>query len=162
MCTKRRIGCGDKLQAMKARAMTQAKMGDTVQIHYQGRLTDGTQFDSSEGRDPLEFQLGQGQVIKGLESEIDGMEVGTKSTVTIAAEDAYGPHNPAQVQKVERSVIPAEIDVQVGMQLGANTQTGQQINLTVIEINDAEVTLDANHPLAGKDLVFDVELVAIV
>lgn len=142
--------------------MTQAKTGDTVRIHYTGRLTDGTQFDSSEGKDPLEFKLGSGQVIKGLDKEVDGMEVGTKSTVTIAADDAYGPRNPAQVQKVERSVIPAEVDVKIGMQLGANTHTGQQISLTVVEVTDTEVTLDANHHLAGQDLVFDVELVEIV
>ncbi len=142
--------------------MTHAKTGDTVRIHYTGKLTDGTQFDSSTGRDPLEFQLGAGQVIKGLEKEIDGMEVGTKSTVTIPAPEAYGPHDPAQVQRVERTVIPADIDLQVGMQLGANTQNGNQITLTVTEIGDAEVTLDANHPLAGKDLVFDVELVEVV
>ncbi|UJQ95192.1 FKBP-type peptidyl-prolyl cis-trans isomerase [Mariluticola halotolerans] len=142
--------------------MTHAKTGDTVRIHYTGKLTDGTQFDSSTGRDPLEFQLGAGQVIKGLEKEIDGMEVGTKSTVTIPAPEAYGAHDPAQVQRVERTVIPADIDLQVGMQLGANTQNGNQITLTVTEIGDAEVTLDANHPLAGKDLVFDVELVEVV
>jgi len=142
--------------------MTHAKTGDTVRIHYTGKLTDGTKFDSSEGRDPLEFQLGAGQVIKGLEQEIDGMEVGTKSTVTIPAPQAYGDHDPAQVQRVERTVIPADIDLEVGMQLGANTQNGNQITLTVTEIGDAEVTLDANHPLAGKDLVFDVELVEVV
>ncbi len=141
--------------------MTQAKSGDTVSIHYTGKLTDGTQFDSSEGRDPLEFQLGAGQVIKGLEQEIEGMDVGAKSTVTIAADEAYGQHDPNQVQRVERSVIPEDIDLQVGMQLGANTQSGEQITLTVTDIGDAEVTLDANHPLAGQDLVFDVELVEV-
>lgn len=142
--------------------MTLAKTGDTVRIHYTGSLTDGTKFDSSEGKDPLEFKLGEGQVIKGLENEIEGMEVGAKSTVTIASDEAYGPRNPSQIQKVERSTIPAEIDLQVGMQLGANTQNGQQLTLTVMEVTDTEVTLDANHPLAGRDLVFDVELVEVV
>lgn len=142
--------------------MTQAKSGDTVRIHYTGKLTDGTQFDSSQGREPLEFQLGAGQVIKGLEQEIEGMDEGAKSTVTIPADQAYGPHDPAQVQRVERSVIPADIDLKVGMQLGANTQNGQQLTLTVTDIGDSEVTLDANHPLAGQDLVFDVELVEVV
>lgn len=142
--------------------MSQAKNGDTVRIHYTGKLTDGQEFDSSSGREPLEFQLGAGQVIKGLEKEIEGMETGTKSTVTVPADQAYGQHDPAQVQQVDRGMIPEDIDLQVGMQLGANTQNGQQITLTVVDVADDKVTLDANHPLAGKDLVFDVELVEIV
>lgn len=142
--------------------MTQAKSGDTVRIHYTGKLTDGTPFDSSEGRDPLEFQLGGGQVIAGLEKHIEGMEVGSASTVTIPSGEAYGEHDPAQVQQIERSAIPEDIDLQVGLQLGARTQSGQQVTFTVTEIEDATVTVDGNHPLAGKDLVFDVELVEVV
>jgi peptidylprolyl isomerase len=142
--------------------MTQAKRGDTVRINYTGRLTDGTQFDSSEGREPLQFTLGAGQVISGLESHIDGMEVGSRDTVTIPADEAYGPRHPEAVQTVERSSIPADIDLTVGTQLQARTPEGRAIPLTVVAVDDARVQLDANHPLAGQDLVFDVELVEIV
>ena len=142
--------------------MTQAKAGDTVRIHYTGTLNDGTQFDSSVGREPLEFTLGSGQVIRGLDSQIQGMEVGTTSTVAIPATDAYGPHDPGKIQKVERKPHSDEIELALGMQLGARTQDGQQITFTVVDIADAEVTIDANHPLAGKDLNFEVELVEIV
>jgi peptidylprolyl isomerase len=143
-------------------AMQQAKSGDTVKIHYTGRLTDGSEFDSSAGRDPLEFTLGAGQVIPGLEVEIDGMTVGESQTITVPAEAAYGSRDPQKLQKVDRSLIPDDIDLNVGMQLGAKTQTGEQISFTVVDVSDQEVTVDANHPLAGRDLVFEVELVAIV
>jgi len=142
--------------------MTQAKSGDTVRIHYTGKLTDGTQFDSSEGRDPLEFALGAGSIIPGLEAAIIGMATGDRNTVTIAAEDAYGPHHAEAVQTVERSQIPDHVELSVGGQLQAQAPSGQQLLLTVIELTEETVTLDANHPLAGKDLVFDVELVEIV
>lgn len=145
----------------KANLMTQAKSGDTVRIHYTGTFPDGTVFDSSEGREPLEFTLGSGQVIKGLDQHLDGMEVGAKSTVTIPAVDAYGEHDPEAVQKVARESIPEDISLELGMQLGARTQTGQEINFVVAELDEAEVTLDANHPLAGRDLVFAVELLEV-
>lgn len=141
--------------------MSEAKNGDTVRIHYTGRLTDGNEFDSSAGREPLEFTLGAGQIIPGLEKEIEGMTVGDKSTVTIPSDEAYGPRRPEAVQKVARSEIPEEIDVAPGAQLQGMTQDGRQLNLTVVEVGGDTVTLDANHPLAGKDLVFDVELVEI-
>ncbi|HEY8594345.1 MAG TPA: peptidylprolyl isomerase [Devosiaceae bacterium] len=142
--------------------MTQAKQGDTVRIHYRGSLTDGTQFDSSEGRDPLEFVLGSGQIIKGLDAEVEGMEVGQKSKVTIPSDQAYGARDPEQVQEVPRSAIPAEIDLSIGMPLQASMPDGRQVQLIVAEIADDTVKLDANHPLAGQDLVFEVELVEIV
>lgn len=142
--------------------MTQAKNGDTVRIHYTGKLTDGTQFDSSEGREPLEFTLGAGQVIPGMESGVVGLSVGDKSTIEIAAANAYGPHNPEGIQVVLREHFPADMELRVGMQLGAKTPAGDQVSFTVTEITDAEITVDGNHPLAGKDLVFDVELVEIV
>lgn len=142
--------------------MTQAKAGDTVRIHYTGTLNDGTQFDSSTGREPLQFTLGSGEVINGLDAEIQGMEVGTTSTVAIPSAEAYGPHDPGKIQKVERNRIPDEIELKLGLQLGARTQDGQQLTFTVIDIADEEVTVDANHPLAGKDLNFEVELVEIV
>jgi peptidylprolyl isomerase len=142
--------------------MTQAKSGDTVRIHYTGKLTDGTQFDSSSGRDPLEFTVGAGQIIPGLDKEIDGMELGAQQTVTVPAEQAYGPHDPQKVQSVPRSAIPANIDVKPGIQLQAQTQDGGTLMLLVTEVRDDALTVDANHPLAGKDLVFDVELVEII
>jgi peptidylprolyl isomerase len=142
--------------------MTQAKRGDTVRIHYTGKLTDGTRFDTSREREPLEFKLGAGQIIPGLDREVKGMEVGTKTTVTIPAADAYGEHDPAQVQAIPRSKIPEDIEVDEGHRLQAMTSDGREISLTVVGVGDKEVTVDANHPLAGKDLVFDVELVEIV
>jgi peptidylprolyl isomerase len=142
--------------------MSKAKHGDTVRINYSGRLTDGTEFDTSAGREPLRFTLGAGQVISGLEEHVVGMETGSKSTVTIPAEDAYGPHRPEAVQTVDRASVPAEIDLQIGTQLQAQTPDGRMLPLTVIGVDDASVKVDANHPLAGKDLVFDIELVDIV
>lgn len=142
--------------------MSQAKSGDTVRIHYSGTLKDGTPFDSSEGRDPLEFTIGAGQIIPGLEREVEGMAVGEKKTVTAAADEAYGQPNPAAVQEVPRDSIPADIDLTIGNRLQAVTQDGGQITVTVAAVTDDTVTMDANHPLAGKDLVFEVELVEIV
>lgn len=142
--------------------MTQAKHGDTVRIHYTGRLTDGTQFDSSQGREPLEFQLGSGQIIKGLDAQVQGMAVGDSATVSIPADDAYGPHRPEAVQTVPRDRIPPSIDLSIGARLQATGGDGQPLQLTVVGVDDAEVTVDANHPLAGKDLVFDVELVEVI
>ncbi|HWJ88990.1 MAG TPA: peptidylprolyl isomerase [Pelagibacterium sp.] len=142
--------------------MTQAKQGDTVRIHYTGRLTDGTEFDSSSGRDPLEFQVGSGQIIKGLDEKVQGMRVGDKDTVTIPADDAYGPHRPEGIQSVPRDQIPEGVDVSVGALLQATGGDGSTMTLTVIEAADDTITVDANHPLAGKDLVFDVELVEVL
>lgn len=141
--------------------MTQVKTGDTVQIHYTGTLNDGRTFDSSEGRDPLEFEVGSGQIIPGLDSAIPGMEVGETKTVNVACEDAYGPVKPGRLQAVPRGNIPAEIPLETGMQLQMQSSDGQVMPVTVVEIGEEEVTLDANHPLAGEDLVFDVELVSI-
>jgi len=142
--------------------MTTAAPGDIVRIHYSGRLTDGTQFDSSEGRAPLEFKLGEGQVIKGLEAHVTGMETGDKSTVTIPVNEAYGPRRDDAIQQLDREKVPEGIDLQVGTQLQARTADGGMLPITVVGVDDASVTVDANHPLAGKDLVFDVELVEVV
>ena len=133
--------------------MTQAKHGDTVRIHYTGRLTDGTQFDSSDGRDPLEFQLGSGQIIKGLEEQVQGMS---------PADAAYGVHRPEGVQSVPRTQIPDGVDTSVGARLQATGNDGQTMVLTVIDTAEDAITVDANHPLAGKDLVFEVELVEVL
>ena len=142
--------------------MSTAKSGDTVRIHYTGTLTDGTKFDSSEGREPLEFTVGSGQIIPGLDNAIPGMAVGDSKTVQIACEEAYGPHNPEALQQVPRSAIPENIPLELGLQLQMQTPQGQAVPVTVTEITDENVTLDANHMLAGKDLVFAVEMVEIL
>ncbi len=142
--------------------MSEAKTGDTVRIHYTGRLPDGTEFDSSVGREPLQFELGAGQIIPGLENGIVGMAEGATGTVTVPFAEAYGPRQDEAVQTVERSVIPSHIDLQIGGQLQANDGEGNVMVLTIMAFDDETVTLDANHPLAGKDLVFDIELLEIV
>lgn len=142
--------------------MSKPEKGDVVRIHYTGRLTDGTEFDSSAGRDPLQFEVGAGQIIAGLDRQIVEMDEGSKETLTIPAAEAYGEHRPEQVQDLPRSAIPAEIDPQPGMQLQATTQGGQPIPIVVTEVSEESVTVDANHPLAGRDLVFDVELLEII
>ncbi|MBB4658273.1 FKBP-type peptidyl-prolyl cis-trans isomerase [Parvularcula dongshanensis] len=141
--------------------MSQAKAGDTVQLHYTGALADGTKFDSSEGRDPLEFQLGSGQIIPGLDKAIPGMEVGEKKQVTVGPDEGYGDRDPSRVQAVPRSQFPDNIPTEPGTQLQMQTQDGQTIPVMVAGANENEVTLDANHPLAGQELTFDVELVGI-
>ena len=141
--------------------MTTAQAGDTVQIHYTGTLTDGTRFDSSEGRDPLGFVLGSGQIIAGLDAAIVGMTEGESKTVTIPPEKAYGPVDPNQMQEVPRDAIPAEIPLEVGQRLQAQTEQGGMIALTVTALSDTTVTLDANHALAGKELTFSFTVVSI-
>ena len=141
--------------------MTQVKPGDTVHIHYTGTLRDGTTFDSSEGRDPLQFEVGSGQIIPGLDKAIPGMEVGDKKTVNVPCDQAYGPLNPEMRQAVPREGIPADIPLDIGTQLQMQTPEGQVMPVTVVDVDEAQVTLDANHPLAGKDLTFNIELVGI-
>ena len=141
--------------------MTQVKSGDTVAIHYTGTLADGATFDSSQGRDPLEFTVGSGQSIPGLDKDIPGMEVGDKKVVDVPADEAYGQAVPNARQAVPRADIPADIPLDIGTQLQVQTPTGQAMPVTVIEVTDEQVTLDANHPLAGKDLTFAIELVEI-
>lgn len=138
-----------------------AKAGDTVQIHYTGTLDDGSTFDSSAGRDPLEFKLGTGQVIKGFDDGVTGMVPGEKKTIHIPCEDAYGPINPAMMQDVPREQVPDEIPLELGMMLQMQGQAGDVLPVTVVKITDEVVTLDANHMLAGKDLTFELELVCI-
>lgn len=142
--------------------MTQAKSGDNVKVHYTGSLEDGTRFDSSMNREPLQFTLGEGNVIAGFEQAVIGMSPGETKTVTVPSERAYGPRNEEAVQEFPRSAIPAHIDLQIGLQLQAQDSTGQPIILTVASMTEDKVTLDANHPLAGKDLVFELELVEVV
>ena len=142
--------------------MAQANSGDTVKITYTGKLNDGTVFDSSEGRDPLEFVIGENTIIPTLEASVIGMNIGDKATVEVTAENAYGPHQPDAIQTVQRSMIPAEVELAIGAQLQATAPDGQVLVLTVASIEDTTVTLDGNHPLAGQDLTFDIELMEVV
>ena len=142
--------------------MAEANQGDIVRIHYSGKLTDGTLFDSSDGGDPLEFKIGENTIIPKLEASVVGMIVGDKATIEIEFADAYGPRMDEAVQTVERSMIPDEVDLTIGGQLQATAPGGKQLILTVLEVSDEMVTLDGNHPLSGQDLVFDIELVEIV
>lgn len=141
--------------------MAQAKQGDKVRVHYTGKLDDGTVFDSSTGRDPLEFVLGSGQIIPGFDAGVTGMDIGESKTVRIPSDDAYGPHHDEMVITVGRDEFPPEITPTVGDQLQMRHETGQIMMVTVTEVDDSNVTLDANHPLAGKDLTFDIELVEV-
>jgi FKBP-type peptidyl-prolyl cis-trans isomerase 2 len=141
--------------------MQQAKSGDTVKVHYNGRLTDGTTFDSSSGRDPLEFKVGNGDVIKGFEEGVTGMSVGEKKTVHIPADEAYGQKDDERVVEFPRTNFPPDMEPEVGMQLNMTNGSGQVIPVMIVEVGDEVVTLDANHPLAGEDLIFDIELVDI-
>jgi peptidylprolyl isomerase len=142
--------------------MTQATSGDTVLFHYTGCLNDGTVFDSSSGREPLRVTLGTGQVIRGVDEALVGMAPGEEKTVTLPADEAYGPRRPELLHEVQREAIPPEVDVEVGKQLEGRDTGGQRLRLTVVDVADDTVTLDANHPLAGQDLKFELQLVRIV
>jgi FKBP-type peptidyl-prolyl cis-trans isomerase 2 len=141
--------------------MPQAQSGDLVRIHYTGHLDDGRTFDSSRGGEPLEFTLGEGEVIPGFEEAVVGMKPGESKTVSIAPEDAYGPHRAEMVQEVDRSALPADVQLKPGLQLQAQSRNGEAMVLTVTEVADGTVTLDANHPLAGERLTFEIELVEL-
>jgi peptidylprolyl isomerase len=141
--------------------MQQVKQGDTVKVHYHGRLTDGTVFDSSEGRQPLEFEVGGGRVIKGFDEGVKGMSVGEKKTVSIPADDAYGPRQEDMVIPFERKNFPPDIEPEVGMTLNMHSEDGNALPVVIREITPDTIMLDANHPLAGEDLIFDIELVDI-
>lgn len=141
--------------------MSQAKPGDSVKIHYSGTLDDGTPFDSSVGREPLEFELGSGQVIPGFDHAVEGMAIGEKKSVKIPPEQAYGPRHEQMIQEVPKSALPESLEPEEGMALRAQQPDGQVINLTVTAVGDDSITVDANHPLAGQSLNFDIELVAI-
>jgi peptidylprolyl isomerase len=151
--------------------MAQAKQGDTVRVHYTGRLTSGEVFDSSECKDdgcgcgdgsPLEFTIGGKQVIPGFEAGVLGLAPGEAKTITIPVEDAYGPHNPDMVAVVARDQVPPHIEVALGNQLELTQEDGQSFNVVITDVTDTTITLDANHPLAGRELIFDLKLVAIV
>jgi peptidylprolyl isomerase len=141
----------------------QAKNGDTVRVHYTGRLESGEMFDSSVGGDPFEFTVGAQQTIAGFEEGVRGMAVGERKTVEIEADEAYGQRIEGRVQAIDRAIIAQSIgqEPEVGMALAMQIEPGQQIPVTIVEVTDTHVTLDANHPLAGEKLIFDIELVEI-
>jgi FKBP-type peptidyl-prolyl cis-trans isomerase 2 len=141
--------------------MQQVKNGDTVKVHYHGRLTDGTTFDSSAGREPLQFEVGSGMVIPGFDNGVMGMVVGDKKTISIPVAEAYGPKNPDMIVAFPASEFPEDMELEVGMRLNMTNSEGHVIPVVVTEIGEENVMLDANHPLAGEDLVFDIELVEI-
>lgn len=141
--------------------MAKVQAGDNVSVHYHGRLTDGTTFDSSEGRDPLTFTVGQGQVIPGFDNAMIDMEIGDKKTVEIPVDQAYGPAHPENIVEFPKTEFPAEMQLEIGMQLQLQNNEGHVIPVAIKEIKEETVILDANFPLAGKDLIFDIELVSI-
>ncbi|MEO5562619.1 MAG: peptidylprolyl isomerase [Chitinophagaceae bacterium] len=142
--------------------MKQVKSGDKVKVHYHGKLTNGETFDSSEGRAPLEFEVGSGMVIKGFEDGVTGMTVGQKKTINIPFNEAYGPTNPDMVIEMPKNQFPSDMKLEIGMPLMMSDGSGQNFQVTIVAVKEEAVTLDANHPLAGKDLVFDLELVEII
>ncbi len=142
--------------------MAQVKTGDKVKVHYHGKLTSGETFDSSAGKDPLEFEVGSGMVIKGFDDGVTGMAVGEKKTIDIPYNEAYGPINPEMLIDMPKERFPADMELEIGMSLMMSDQEGHQFQVAITQIKEAVVVLDANHPLAGKDLVFDLELIEIV
>lgn len=141
--------------------MAAAKQGDTVKVHYIGKLEDGTVFDTSREREPLEFTIGEGQVIPGFEAAVVGMEAGKTRSTTVPPDQAYGERRTDRILTVERDQFPDDLDPQVGQQLEVRQPDGQAVPVTVARVSDADVTLDANHPLAGRELTFEMELVEI-
>ncbi len=142
--------------------MAQAKQGDTVNIHYTGKLGDGTVFDTSLNRHPLQFTIGKGQVIAGFEQAVAGMNTGESKTTIIPVDQAYGPRREDMIVTVERSQLPADLNPTIGQRLEMTQMDDQTLLVTVTAVTDTTMTLDANHPLAGKDLTFDLQLVGIV
>ena len=141
--------------------MQQVKSGDTVKVHYHGKLTDGSTFDSSEGREPLEFEVGRGSVIPGFDAGVTGMIVGDKKTVTIPADEAYGQKQAEMIMEFPMDRFPEDMNPEVGMQLNMSNGSGQNFPVVIREVREESVMLDANHPLAGEELIFDLELVEI-
>jgi peptidylprolyl isomerase len=142
--------------------MIQAKSGDTVKVHYVGRMDDGTEFDSSRDDDPLEFTIGDGEVITGFENAVIGMSPGDVKTVTIPVDDAYGQYNDEVVAIAERDQFPEDAELEIGQQYEMRNDTGESVVMTIVDVTDTQITLDGNHPLAGEDLTFEIELLEIV
>lgn len=146
---------------IKTYIMIQVKENNTVKVNYTGKLSDGQVFDSSEGKEPLEFTLGQGQIIPGFEKGLLNMKLNEKKTITIPKEEAYGDVNEALKQEVKKTELPQEIQPEVGMGLVSKTPDGREMNLRVVEVNDDSIVVDGNHPLAGEELIFDLEVLEI-
>lgn len=142
--------------------MAVATKGNTVKVHYTGKLNDGTVFDSSENREPLEFVLGDGNMIKGFDTAVQGMQLGENISVTIPSEEAYGEKRDDMMVDVPIEQVPTDIKPEIGMDLSIQNQEGQPMPVKVVGVDDQKITLDANHPLAGQDLVFDIQLVEII
>jgi FKBP-type peptidyl-prolyl cis-trans isomerase 2 len=141
--------------------MQQVKKGDKVNVHYHGKLKDGTTFDSSEGREPLQFTAGSGQVIKGFDDAVIDMKEGEKKTVNIPVENAYGERTEDMIMEYPISEFPADMNPEVGMELQMGDNAGNVFPVVITEVSEETVVLDANHPLAGQDLIFEIELVSI-
>jgi peptidylprolyl isomerase len=141
--------------------MSVVKNGDNVKVHYTGKLVSGEQFDSSAGREPLEFVVGAGMMIKGFDAAMPGMTVGEKKTISIAPEDGYGPRNPQAIIEFPKEQVPADMKLEPGMPLTLSDQAGNPVPVVVVEVQEEVIILDANHFLAGQELVFDIELVSI-
>lgn len=139
----------------------QVKENNTVKVHYTGKLTDGQIFDTSEGKEPIEFTLGEGRLIPGFEKGLLNMKLNEKKTLNIAKEDAYGEVNAQLIQEVAKKDLPQDMEPQVGMGLVSKAPDGSEMNLMVVEVKEDAIIIDGNHPLAGRDLVFDIEVVAI-
>ncbi|MEO7489295.1 MAG: peptidylprolyl isomerase, partial [Ferruginibacter sp.] len=142
--------------------MAQVKEGDVVKVHYTGKLVNGEQFDSSVGREPLEFTVGAGQMIKGFDAAMPGMNVGEKKTINIAPQDGYGEKSEEAIIEFPKEHVPGDMKLEPGMPLTLSNQEGQPVPVIVVEVKDDVIILDANHFLAGQELVFDIELVEIV
>lgn len=142
--------------------MANLKDGNTVKVHYTGTLKDGSVFDSSVSREPLEFTIGQGQLIPGFEKAVLGLSVGEKVTTNIPSTEAYGEVREEMRLTVPKDQLPEDMDAEVGMQLQLNQPDGQAIPVAITKVEDEQVTLDANHPLAGQDLTFEIELVEVL
>ena len=141
--------------------MAQVKKGDSVKVHYHGTLSDGTIFDSSTGREPLEFEVGSGMVIAGFDEGVTGMFIGEKRSVNIPADQAYGQLQDEMIMEFPKTQFPSDMIPEIGLQLSMSNNEGQQFPVTIIEVKEEFVVLDANHPLAGKDLTFDLELIDV-
>ena len=142
--------------------MSEVKTGDTVQVHYTGRLESGEQFDSSRERDPLQFTLGNGELIPGFENAVIGMNLGDVKTIQIPSQEAYGPYMENMKITVDKAKLPEDMELKIGMNLTLRGSDERKLNVRVIDIAENTVKMDANHPLAGKDLMFDIELVKIL
>ena len=141
--------------------MNQVTVNSTVKVHYTGKLADGEVFDTSDGKEPIEFTLGQGQLIPGFEKGLIDMKLNEKKTINMTKDDAYGEVNETLIQEVKKTDLPQDMEPKVGMGLVSKSPDGQEINLMVVEVKEETIVIDGNHPLAGRDLVFDLEVVEI-